>query len=154
MIEGLVHAGAEKIIAVDLLDSKLELAKQWGATDVINSSNLDKPVQQVIVGMTEWGVDYSFDCTGNVNVMRSALECAHRGWGTSVVIGVAAAGKEISTRPFQLVTGRDRLAMGEEVIMKNGNAIGLDFCIFPSRPHLEGNRVRRLEVEASGPGAG
>merc|ERR1712125_247871 len=67
---------------------------------------LDKPVQAHIVGMTEFGVDYSFDCTGNVGVMRSALECAARGWGVSVVIGVAAAGQEISTRPFQLVTGR------------------------------------------------
>ncbi|CAD7927805.1 unnamed protein product [Amoebophrya sp. A25] len=106
VIEGLVKAGAKRIIAVDLLDSKLELAKKWGATDVINSGNLEKPVQQVIVGMTEWGVDYSFDCTGNVKVMRAALECAHRGWGTSVVIGVAAAGQEIATRPFQLITGR------------------------------------------------
>ena len=66
----------------------------------------NKPVQQHIVGMTKWGVDYSFDCTGNVQVMRAALECAHRGWGMSCVIGVAASGKEISTRPFQLVTGR------------------------------------------------
>ncbi|CAD7927528.1 unnamed protein product [Amoebophrya sp. A120] len=106
VIEGLVKAGASRIIAVDLLDSKLELAKQWGATDVINSGKLDKPVQQVIIGMTEFGVDYSFDCTGNVEVMRAALECSARGWGTSVVIGVAAAGKEIATRPFQLITGR------------------------------------------------
>ena len=108
VIEGLVMKGAKRIIAVDLLDSKLELAKKWGATDLVNSKNLPegKNIQQHIVGMTTWGVDYSFDCTGNVNVMRAALECSHRGWGTSVVIGVAAAGQEISTRPFQLVTSR------------------------------------------------
>jgi len=106
VIEGLVHAGAKRIIAVDLLDKKLELAKKWGATDLVNSSKLEKPVQSHIVEMTGFGVDYSFDCTGNVNVMRAALECSHRGWGKSVVIGVAASGQEISTRPFQLVTGR------------------------------------------------
>jgi len=106
VIEGLKIAGVKRIIAVDILDKKLELAKEWGATDVINPKNLGKPVQAEIVGMTEFGVDYSFDCTGNVAVMRSALECAHRGWGKSVVIGVAGAGQEISTRPFQLVTGR------------------------------------------------
>jgi hypothetical protein len=72
----------------------------------VDSSKLDKPVQAHIVEMTTWGVDYTFDCTGNVSVMRAALECAHRGWGTSCVIGVAASGHEISTRPFQLVTGR------------------------------------------------
>jgi len=106
VIEGLKIAGVKRIIAVDILDKKLEMAKQWGATDVINSKSLTKPVQAEIVGMTEFGVDYSFDCTGNVGVMRSALECSHRGWGKSVVIGVAAAGQEIATRPFQLVTGR------------------------------------------------
>jgi len=108
VIEGLVKAGAKRIIAVDLLDAKLELAKKWGATDFLNPNKLPegKTVQQTIVGMVEWGVDYSFDCTGNVAVMRQALESASRGWGQSVVIGVAAAGKEISTRPFQLVTGR------------------------------------------------
>lgn len=107
VIEGLVKAGASRIIGVDVLDAKLALGEKWGATDSINSSKLDgKPVQQEIVAMTGFGVDYSFDCTGNVNVMRAALECSARGWGTSVVIGVAAAGQEISTRPFQLVTGR------------------------------------------------
>lgn len=108
VVEGLVKAGASKIIAVDLLDSKLEIARQWGATDTINPSELPegKTAQGEIVAMTEFGVDYSFDCTGNVQVMRSALECSARGWGTSVVIGVAAAGQEIATRPFQLVTGR------------------------------------------------
>merc|ERR1719262_1435698 len=108
VIEGLVKAGASMIIAVDLLPAKLELAKKWGATDVLNPKDLPegKNVQGKIAEMTEFGVDYSFDCTGNVQVMRSALECAARGYGTSVVIGVAAAGQEIATRPFQLVTGR------------------------------------------------
>jgi S-(hydroxymethyl)glutathione dehydrogenase/alcohol dehydrogenase len=77
-----------------------------GATDCVNPKDHDGPVQQVIVGMTGWGVDHSFECIGNVDVMRAALECAHRGWGQSVIIGVAGAGQEISTRPFQLVTGR------------------------------------------------
>jgi len=108
VIEGLVKAGASRIIAVDLLDSKLEIAKEWGATEVLNPKNLPagRTTQAEIVSMTDFGVDYSFDCTGNVQVMRSALECAARGWGESFVIGVAAAGQEISTRPFQLVTGR------------------------------------------------
>jgi len=108
VVEGLVKAGASRIIAVDLLNSKLELAKKWGATDTVNPKELPegKTIQSYIVEMTGFGVDYSFDCTGNTDVMRQALESASRGWGKSVVIGVAAAGKEISTRPFQLVTGR------------------------------------------------
>lgn len=108
VVEGLVKAGASKIIAVDLLPDKLELAKKWGATDVVSPKDVPegKTMQAHIVGMTGFGVDYSFDCTGNVAVMRTALESAARGWGVSVVIGVAAAGKEIGTRPFQLVTGR------------------------------------------------
>ena len=100
-------AGATKIIAVDINPDKFKSAIQLGATDCVDSSQLDVPVQQHIAGqLTPWGVDYSFDCTGNVNVMRAALECSHRGWGTSCVIGVAASGHEITTRPFQLVTGR------------------------------------------------
>merc|ERR1719217_1470457 len=83
------------------------MAQQLGATDCVNPlDHPGKPVQQVLVGMTKWGIDYTFDATGNTEVMRSALDCAHRGWGESCVIGVAAAGKEISTRPFQLITGR------------------------------------------------
>merc|ERR1711972_170870 len=95
----------------DLLNSKLEMGKKWGATDLLNPKELPegKTVQSHIVGMTGFGVDFSFDCTGNTDVMRQALESASRGWGKSVVIGVAAAGKEISTRPFQLVTGRQWL---------------------------------------------
>jgi S-(hydroxymethyl)glutathione dehydrogenase/alcohol dehydrogenase len=103
---GSTMAKASRIIAIDINESKFELAKKLGATDFINPKDYDKPIQDVIVEMTDGGVDYSFECIGNVNLMRSALECCHKGWGESVVIGVAGAGQEISTRPFQLVTGR------------------------------------------------
>jgi len=103
---GAAMAKAGRIIAIDINDSKFELAKQLGATDCINPKDYDKPIQEVIVELTDGGVDYSFECIGNVDVMRSALECCHKGWGESVIIGVAGAGQEISTRPFQLVTGR------------------------------------------------
>ena len=99
-------AKASRIIAVDINPGKFELAKKLGATECINPKDYDKPIQEVIVELTDGGVDYSFECIGNVNVMRSALECCHKGWGESVIIGVAGAGQEISTRPFQLVTGR------------------------------------------------
>ncbi|PHP28218.1 S-(hydroxymethyl)glutathione dehydrogenase/class III alcohol dehydrogenase [Limimaricola cinnabarinus] len=105
-IIGATMAKAGRIIAIDINESKFELARQLGATDCVNPKEHDKPIQEVIVGMTDGGVDYSFECIGNVDVMRSALECCHKGWGESVVIGVAGAGQEISTRPFQLVTGR------------------------------------------------
>jgi len=105
-IIGARMAGAGRIIGIDINESKFDLAKQLGATDVVNPQNFDKPIHEVIVEMTDGGVDYSFECIGNVNVMRSALECCHKGWGESVIIGVAGAGQEISTRPFQLVTGR------------------------------------------------
>src|SRR5579863_7413254 len=106
VIQGAVMAKAARIIAVDLNPSKWEMAKTLGATDYVNPKDHDKPIQQVIVDMTNGGVDYSFECIGNVNVMRSALECCHKGWGESIIIGVAGAGEEIRTRPFQLVTGR------------------------------------------------
>ena len=101
-----VMAKASRIIAIDMNPAKWEMAKQMGATDFVNPKDYDKPIQQVIVDLTNGGVDYSFECIGNVNVMRAALECCHRGWGESIIIGVAGAGQEISTRPFQLVTGR------------------------------------------------
>ena len=103
---GATMAKASRIIAIDINESKFELAKKLGATDFINPKNYDKPIQDVIVEMTDGGVDYSFECIGNVKLMRSALECCHKGCGESIVIGVAGAGQEISTRPFQLVTGR------------------------------------------------
>ena len=105
-IIGATMAKASRIIAIDINESKFELARKLGATDCINPKDYDKPIQDVIVELTDGGVDYSFECIGNVNTMRSALECCHKGWGESVIIGVAGAGQEISTRPFQLVTGR------------------------------------------------
>ena len=106
VVQGAKQAQAGRIIAIDTNPSKFELAKRFGATDCVNPKDFDKPIQQVVVEMTGWGVDHSFECIGNVQVMRAALECAHRGWGQSVIIGVAGSGQEISTRPFQLVTGR------------------------------------------------
>jgi S-(hydroxymethyl)glutathione dehydrogenase / alcohol dehydrogenase len=107
VIQGAVMAGAGRIIAIDTNPAKVEMAMALGATDFINpKDHPDTPIQQVIVDLTDGGVDYSFECIGNVNVMRSALECCHKGWGESIIIGVAGAGQEISTRPFQLVTGR------------------------------------------------
>ena len=106
VLQGAVMAKASRIIAIDINESKFEMAKMLGATDCVNPKNFDRPIQEVIVDMTDGGVDYSFECIGNVNLMRSALECCHKGWGESVIIGVAGAGQEIATRPFQLVTGR------------------------------------------------
>src|SRR5690554_1955199 len=106
VIIGAVMAKAGRIIAIDINEDKFDIAKKLGATDVVNPNDFDKPIQDVIVEMTDGGVDYSFECIGNVKVMRAALECCHKGWGESVIIGVAGAGEEISTRPFQLVTGR------------------------------------------------
>ena len=105
-IIGAVMAKASRIIAIDINPDKFEIARQLGATDCVNPKEYDAPIQQVIVDMTDGGVDYSFECIGNTQVMRAALECCHKGWGESVIIGVAGAGEEISTRPFQLVTGR------------------------------------------------
>lgn len=106
VIAGAKQAGAAKIIGVDINASKFPLAQQMGATDCVNPKDHSRPVQEVIVEMTDGGVEYSFECIGNVDVMRAALECCHKGWGESVIIGVAGAGQEIKTRPFQLVTGR------------------------------------------------
>ncbi|MCK7599045.1 S-(hydroxymethyl)glutathione dehydrogenase/class III alcohol dehydrogenase [Microbulbifer sp. CAU 1566] len=103
---GAAMARAGRIIAIDINESKFDLARQLGATDCINPKSYDKPIQEVIIELTDGGVDYSFECIGNVDVMRSALECCHKGWGESIIIGVAGAGQEIATRPFQLVTGR------------------------------------------------
>ena len=103
---GAAMAKASRIIAIDVNESKFELAKELGATDCINPKNIEGSIQDYIVSLTDGGVDFSFECIGNVDVMRSALECCHKGWGESIIIGVAGAGEEISTRPFQLVTGR------------------------------------------------
>jgi S-(hydroxymethyl)glutathione dehydrogenase/alcohol dehydrogenase len=106
VIQGLVMAKAERIIAVDINHHKFAMAQSLGATDFVTPPTDGKPVQDVIVDMTDGGVDYSFECIGNVKTMRAALECCHKGWGESTIIGVAGGGEEISTRPFQLVTGR------------------------------------------------
>jgi len=106
VVQGCVQAGAKRIIGIDTNPAKFELAMKLGCTECINPLTFDKPIQQVLVDMTDGGVDYSFECIGVVDTMRAALEACHKGWGVSTIIGVAASGKEISTRPFQLVTGR------------------------------------------------
>ncbi len=105
VIQGAKMVGAARIIGIDVNPAKAALAKQFGMTDFVNAAEVGN-VADYIVDITGGGVDYSFECIGNVNVMRQALECCHKGWGQSCIIGVAGAGKEISTRPFQLVTGR------------------------------------------------
>ncbi len=106
VIQGLKMVGADMIVGVDINDAKAEWGRRFGMTHFVNPKNVDGDLVQLLVGMTNGGADYTFDCTGNTTVMRQALEACHRGWGESVIIGVAEAGKEISTRPFQLVTGR------------------------------------------------
>ena len=106
VIQGLRLAGADQIVGVDLNDSKEAMGRHFGMTDFVNPSKVDGDLVAHLVELTGGGADYSFDATGNVQVMRAALECAHKGWGESIIIGVAPAGAEISTRPFQLVTGR------------------------------------------------
>ncbi len=105
VIQGAKMAGADKIIGIDINADKVSLAKEFGMTDFINPKEVDD-VTNTIIDMTNGGVDYSFECIGNVNTMRQALESCHKGWGESCIVGVAGAGQEISTRPFQLVTGR------------------------------------------------
>ena len=99
-------AGCDQIVGVDLNDGKAEMATHFGMTDFVNPSKVSGDIVAHLVELTGGGADYTFDATGNVGVMRTALECAHKGWGESIIIGVAPAGAEISTRPFQLVTGR------------------------------------------------
>lgn len=106
VIQGAKMIGAGRIIGIDTNPAKFALARSLGAHDCINPKDFAEPIQNVIVEMTGGGVDYSFECIGNVGVMRAALEACHKGWGECTVIGVAGAGEEISTRPFQLVTGR------------------------------------------------
>jgi S-(hydroxymethyl)glutathione dehydrogenase/alcohol dehydrogenase len=105
VIQGAKMVGATRIIGIDLNPAREGLGKQFGMTDFINPKDVDNVVDHIIQ-MTGGGVDYSFECIGNVDVMRQALECCHKGWGESCIVGVAGAGKQITTRPFQLVTGR------------------------------------------------
>lgn len=106
VIQGAKMAGAGKIIAIDINDAKFEMARQFGATDCVNPTKIQGSITDEVIKLTDGGADYSFECVGNVKLMRQALECCHKGWGQSIIIGVAGAGEEISTRPFQLVTGR------------------------------------------------
>ncbi|MCG8504379.1 MAG: zinc-binding dehydrogenase, partial [Sphingomonadales bacterium] len=107
VIQGARMVGADKIVGVDLNEKKRPLAEKFGMTDFINPDEVGRDkVVDAIIDVTGGGADYSFECIGNVHTMRQALECCHKGWGESVIIGVAGAGQEIATRPFQLVTGR------------------------------------------------
>jgi S-(hydroxymethyl)glutathione dehydrogenase/alcohol dehydrogenase len=106
VIQGAKMVGANMIVGVDINPDKQDLAKKLGMTHFVNPHAIDQDIVAHLVELTNGGADYSFECIGNVNVMRQALECCHKGWGVSVIIGVAAAGQEISTRPFQLATGR------------------------------------------------
>ena len=106
VIQGAKMAQAKQIIAVDINNAKKEMAEKFGATSFVNPKEVEGNIVDTLVKMTDGGADYSFECVGNTKLMRQALECCHKGWGESIIIGVAAAGEEISTRPFQLVTGR------------------------------------------------
>ncbi len=106
VIQGARMAGAEQIVGVDLNPNRKAIAEKFGMTDFVNPNEVEGDLVPYIVNLTKGGADYTFECIGNTQVMRQALECAHRGWGQSIIIGVAPAGAEISTRPFQLVTGR------------------------------------------------
>ena len=106
VVQGLRLAGCDQIVGVDLNDTKAAMARRFGMTDFVNPATVRGDMVAHLVALTNGGADYTFDATGNVDVMRTALECAHKGWGESIIIGVAPAGAEISTRPFQLVTGR------------------------------------------------
>jgi S-(hydroxymethyl)glutathione dehydrogenase / alcohol dehydrogenase len=106
VIQGCRMVGADRIIGVDINPDKKPLAEKFGMTDFVNPNEVQGDLVSYLVDLTGGGADYTFECIGNVDVMRQALECAHRGWGESIIIGVAGAGQEISTRPFQLVTGR------------------------------------------------
>jgi S-(hydroxymethyl)glutathione dehydrogenase/alcohol dehydrogenase len=107
VIQGARLVGADKIVGVDLNPDREALGRKFGMTHFVNPSEVEGDLVPYLVDLTGGGADYSFECIGNVNVMRQALECCHKGWGTSIIIGVAPAGAEISTRPFQLVTGRN-----------------------------------------------
>jgi len=106
VIQGAVLAKAKRIIGIDINPQKFAMAIELGATECLNPNDIDKPIQEALVELTDGGVDYSFECVGNTDLMRAALESCHKGWGESIIIGVAGSGEVISTRPFQLVTGR------------------------------------------------
>jgi S-(hydroxymethyl)glutathione dehydrogenase/alcohol dehydrogenase len=107
VIQGARMVGADMIVGVDINPARREMAQKFGMTHFVNPKEVEGDLVAYLVSLTKGGADYSFECVGNTTLMRQALECCHKGWGTSVIIGVAEAGKEISTRPFQLVTGRN-----------------------------------------------
>jgi S-(hydroxymethyl)glutathione dehydrogenase/alcohol dehydrogenase len=107
VIQGARMVGADKIIGVDVNPGRRAMAERFGMTHFVNPREVEGDLVAYLVALTDGGADYSFECVGNVELMRQALECCHRGWGVSVIVGVAGAGQEIKTRPFQLVTGRE-----------------------------------------------
>ncbi len=158
VVIGAVMAGAERIIGIDVNPEKFTIARQLGATDCIDPTAYEEPIQQVIVDLTDGGVDYSFECIGNVEVMRAALESCHKGWGESTIIGVAGAGEEIRTRPFMLVTGRvwrgsafggvrGRTELPRFVEQAMAGEIPLDTFITHTMPLAEINRAFELMHE-------
>ena len=159
VIQGARMVGADKIIGIDINPGKVEMAKKFGMTHFVNPNEVGNDrVVQAIQELTDGGADFSYDATGNTNVMRQALECCHRGWGTSIVIGVAEAGKEISTRPFQLVTGRNwrgtafggargRTDVPKIVDWYMEGKIDIDSLITHPRPHDEINTAFDLMHE-------
>ncbi|XP_009325349.1 PREDICTED: alcohol dehydrogenase class-3 [Pygoscelis adeliae] len=146
VIMGCKVAGASQIIGIDLNKDKYAKAKEFGATECISPQDFKKPIQEVLAEMTDGGVDYSFECIGNVGVMRAALEACHKGWGVSVIVGVAAAGQEISTRPFQLVTGRTwkGTAFGELVTDYMSKKIKVDEFVTHTLPFDKINQAFEL----------
>jgi S-(hydroxymethyl)glutathione dehydrogenase/alcohol dehydrogenase len=160
VIIGAVQAGAARIIGVDINPGKFAIAEQLGATECLDPREFDAPIQQVLIDRTDGGVDYSFECIGDVDVMRAALEACHKGWGESTIIGVAGAGQEISTRPFQLVTGRvwrgsafggvrGRSELPGYVEQAMAGEIPLDTFITHTMPLAEINRAFDLMHEGS-----
>src|SRR3546814_872019 len=144
-----ISDGSSDVCSSDLTDTnpaKFDKARAMGATECVNPKDHCtpdgiRPIQQVVVEMTGWGVDHSFECIGNVEVMRAALECAHRGWGQSVIIGVAGAGQEISTRPFQLVTGRKWLGTAFGGVKGRTQLPGMVEQAIDRKSVVEGKRV-------------
>jgi S-(hydroxymethyl)glutathione dehydrogenase/alcohol dehydrogenase len=147
VIQGAVQAKAGRIIAIDTNAEKFALAQEMGATDCVNPKDYDKPIQDVVVAMTDGGVDFSFECIGNVDVMRSALECCHKGWGESIIIGVAGAGQEIRTRPFQLVTGRVWRGSAFGGVKGRSQLPGMVEDAMAGRIHLDPFITHRLPLE-------
>jgi len=158
VVQGAALAKAQRIFAIDVNPAKFDFARKLGATDCLNSTTYDRPIQEVIIELSGGGVDYSFECVGKVALMRAALECCHKGWGESTIIGVAGTGQEIATRPFQLVTGRvwrgsafggvkGRSQLPGYVERYLAGEIKVDELITHTMPHAEINRAFDLMQE-------